>query len=115
MDFPEDIWSEILGYFHSPYKCPSHYKAIDELLGLHPNTGWQNVSKIYDSYYLYTISVSWTYWSVPDIQHLIVPPDLNMRRNVATGTVKDDFIQIWNTYASKYPYHRTLPHIHYDN
>ena len=28
MEFPKDIWDNILSYFHSPYKCPLHYNAI---------------------------------------------------------------------------------------
>ena len=28
MELPKDIWNNVLSYFHSPYKCPSHYNAI---------------------------------------------------------------------------------------
>ena len=30
MEFPDDIWRNVFSYFHSPYKCPPHYKAIME-------------------------------------------------------------------------------------
>lgn len=30
MEFPDDIWTKVFSYFHSPYKFPPHYKAIME-------------------------------------------------------------------------------------
>ena len=30
MDFPQDIWSEIMSYFHSSYKKPIHYVCMLE-------------------------------------------------------------------------------------
>ena len=30
MEFPNDIWIEIMGYFHSTYKKPLHYECLLE-------------------------------------------------------------------------------------
>ncbi len=68
----------------------------------------------FDSFYISIVSSCWIYWSVPDIQHLLLPPDINFSHYVTLGPVKDDFIEIWDSYARIQPYNNVLSHIHYD-
>jgi hypothetical protein len=114
MEFPTEIWREIMGYFHSHWRCASHYIAAAELFNKNPKTGWRRVCEIYDSYYLFIISSSWIYWSVPRIQHLLIPPDVLIRRGCAKGRAYDDFMVIWSAYALRYPSHHILSNVCYD-
>ena len=68
----------------------------------------------FDSFYISIVFSCWIYWSVPDIQHLLIPPDIHLRHNVAIGPVKDDFIEIWDSYARNQQYNNVRSHIHYD-
>jgi hypothetical protein len=108
MEFSSDIWKEIVGYFHSSYKRPSHYDAIMDTEHFRNrrrvNRRWNlalpiEKNGLIDSYYIYIVFNAWIYWSASDIQHLLLPPDVNLCRKVARGSVKTDFDEIWRIYA----------------
>lgn len=121
MEFPEEIWDNILSYFHSSYKKPLHYQSFMQvdmftrIRSLHKRTHTEkNILLPPDTFYIAIVSSCWIYWSIPDIQHLLIPPDINLRHNVVCESVKDDFIEIWDMYARVQPYDNVLSHIHYD-
>ena len=121
MEFPDEIWNHIFSYFHCSYKKPLHYISImhvdmfKKIRSFHNNSSTNTLALMpFDSFYIYIVASCWIYWSVPDIQHLLLPPDINLSHNVALGPVKDDFIEIWDSYARIQPYNNVLSHIHYD-
>ena len=106
MEFPHELWTDIMSYFHSAYKHPSHYDAIMATEHFHTNCQLiQRYNDSYrygyyclDSYYARIIISNWHYWSVPDIQHLLIRPQVSFRRGIATGVVLNEFKDIWNAY-----------------
>ena len=108
-----------MGYFPMPYREAPHYKALmaDPVFKSY-NIGYKSNSiddKYHlNSFYMYIVRLCWVYWGVPDIHHLLQPPHMNLQRNAAKGSVKKDFIQIWDNYASHYAFNGDFPRIMYD-
>ena len=109
MEFPQDVWKEIMKFFPTHYRKTYHCQALMELELFEMRMKLKNNA---DTFYFYLITSSWVYWSVPDIQHMLVAPEINMNRNVAHIKIKDEFIKIWDDYAKKYPdYHMFITYI----
>ena len=115
MEFPKDIWSEILRFLSPLYITPTHFKAImgTDVFRYHRyiNKSARIQSNI-DSFYMHIVSSSWWYWKFPDIQPLLVTPEVVICRGVATGHIREDFIKIYNEYAKQHTH--SLNHIHYE-
>lgn len=99
MDFPQDVWGNIMTHFHSPYRRPPHYDAMIETpsfyfsrqryrnatnrrLDLRPSpAGWH-------SYY----------------ERLVTTDNdrVRLRRGVApTGAVQDDFVEMFRIFRTR--------------
>ena len=104
MEFPIDIWREIMGFIPMPYREPSHYRAM---MGVDAFRNRRRRSN-QDSFYMHLVATSWWYWSYPDVQHLMMAPEVVIRRGVATRQTKQEFVDIYDEYA------RHLSHIRYE-
>jgi hypothetical protein len=113
MEFPTEIWREIMGYFHSHWRCTSHYIAATELFNKNPQIGWQRVREVDDSFYLFVIVRSWIYSRSPSIHHIINRPDVVICRGCAKGNVFNDFVAIWSAYAKKESRRWFIAHLRY--
>ena len=123
MFFPEEVFNNILSYFHTfYYRAPFHYKAImeDETFS-HRNKvskRWNNTALnkkyccIMDSFYIYIVANNWNYWKLYDLP--IMKPKISLNRKVAKGLVLNDFIFIWKEYAINNDPSHLLSTIHYN-
>lgn len=123
MFFPDEVFNNILSYFHTfYYRKPLHYKAImDDETFSHRNKvsrRWNNslLNKEYccsmDSFYIYIVANNWHYWKLYDLP--IVKPRISFNRKVAKGKVLNDFIFIWREYATNNDPSNLLSTIHYN-
>lgn len=109
MQFPDDIWGQIMSYFHSSWRKTYHIDAISVLLSHRPNTGWKRVKKnMYDSYYLYLQSDLYLWQRSPEIQFLKIKSPFYIRRLVKRGRIERDFIEIWENYSKLFPGHHLI-------
>lgn len=103
-----------MGFFAPIYHEPPHHKAIMGVdvfrsrKQLNQNPYAQNEI---DSFYMNLVVSSWWYWAFPDIQNLMVAPEVPLRRGVATGDIKEAFIEIYDEYAIRT---RGASHIQYE-
>ena len=100
-----------MSYLPMPYRETPHYKALMAAPMFEAYNICYKANSINDKYhlnsfYMYIVRLCWVYWEVPDIHHLLQPPHINLQRNVARGSAKNDFIQIWDEYASHYVFRR---------
>lgn len=113
MEFPEDIWREIVGFLPHVYRKPTHYDAI---MAVDAFRNRRHINKNpfarnpVESFYAHIIVSSWWYWTFPDIQNLMIAPDVLFSRNVAKGRTKTEFIEIFDAYAQS---DNSLSHIQY--
>lgn len=107
-ELPQELWCDVMSYFHSAYKRPLHYNAIMSCKYFKKrrniNIDWglsplctQSKYGVFDSYYIWIVLNNWTYWEFYDLN--IVKPERTLNRKVAQGKVKKDFQDIWKTYA----------------
>jgi len=121
-ELPTELWDIVMTHFHSCYKKPLHYEAIMKCESFtrrrNINLQWGlsplcNCTKygVYDSFYIWIVLNNWIYWEFSDID--IRKPTLNMNRKVAKGRVKDEFEEIWTSYAIHSKEDNLLSRIHY--
>ena len=121
-ELPEELWNIVMSHFHSCYKKPLHYQAImrceyftrrrniNRYWGLSPLCNRCKYG-VFDSFYIWIVLNNWIYWEYDDVD--IMKPSLSMNRNVASGNVKKEFQDIWNTYAAHSNEDNLLSRIHY--
>lgn len=107
MQFPHDIWGQIMSYFHSSWRKTYHIDAISELLSHRPNSGWKRVlaGNMYDSYYLYLQSDLYLWQKSPEIQFLKIKSPFYIRKVENTGRIKREITDIWDEYSKLFPNH----------
>lgn len=105
-EYPQDIWGNIMDYFHSAYRKPTHYEAIVNFPHFAKrrriNRAWQGSSfveeySVFVSYYITIVADCWVYCNNPDLD-IIIPP-LNLNSRVASGNVLKDFKKIFLEYS----------------
>lgn len=109
-EFPEDIWGVVMSFFHSSYKKPSHYNAIMATKDFYVKRRFIKKDKrvnapIFVSYYAHIIATNWFYWSMPDLQEYLIRPEVSLRRGLAQGKTRDDFVNIWDQYTTSQYYY----------
>jgi hypothetical protein len=121
-ELPTELWDIVMTHFHSCYKKPLHYEAIMKCeyftrrrsinlqWGLSPLCNRTKYG-VFDSFYIWIVLNNWVYWEFSDID--IRKPTLNMNRKVAKGRVKDEFEEIWTSYAIHSKEDNLLSRIHY--
>ncbi len=106
-EFPQDVWRNIMSYFHSAYKKTTHYVAIMNFPHFARrrkiNRAWQGgpfvqECSVFVSYYITIVADCWVYCNNPDLDIIIPPLKLNSR--VATGDVLKDFREIFLAYST---------------
>ena len=109
MHFPMEVWRHIMSHFHSTYRHPMHYDAITTTDDFNYNIYADRVAIqlggstfALNSYYAHIIVSNWFYWKTPDELSFVVQPQFTMRRGVATGDVRDEFLQIWKVYRENH-------------
>tara|TARA_Y100000992_G_C21168319_1_gene444577 strand:+ start:498 stop:839 length:342 start_codon:yes stop_codon:yes gene_type:complete len=108
MQFPDDIWNEVISYFHSTWRKTIHFEAMATLLSFRPKTGWQRVRNMYDSYYLFLQSDVYLYKNNPEIIYLKIKGPFYFHRVVNTSKIEQDFIEIWDAYSKLFPCHHLI-------
>lgn len=108
MLFPDDVWSEVMSYFHSPLRKTPHHDSMNALLSDRPAIGWKRVRHLYDSYYLFLVSDVYIYERHPEIVHLKRKAPFYIHRVVHTGRTKRDFIDVWDAYTRLFPCHHLI-------
>lgn len=112
MEFPGDIWREIMSYFHSAYKVPLHYTSLVEnkqfyfsreknKRGFHrcrlsylPQRRYiSEMEKVYDSFYMTAILCSRNTTNKKE-------SSFQIKRNTAHPDIIDDFIKIFDEYKN---------------
>ena len=110
MEFPNEIWSEIMGYFHSAYKKPLHYVCLLEnnqfYFARETNKTLSRVSnrfrsrfnlemdKVYNSFYMTII----LYSGNTTIKN---PAKIRLNRHTAHPDIVDDFNFIFHEYRNQ--------------
>jgi len=116
MEFPQDVWGGIMSFIPHVYRKTLHYDAIMSVdtfrarRYIHKNPFVQDTD---ETFYMHLIISSWWYWAFPDIQNLMIIPEVYLTRNVAKGHTKKDFIEIFDAFARSRP-NSVLGHIQYD-
>ena len=119
---PEELWKQVMTFFHSSYKKPLHYEAIIDCKYFmqrrnitkcfgHSPLGNVYKDSVYDSFYIWIVSANWIYRDLDDLDAR--KPTITMLRKVANGNVKTDFEEIWQTYADHSGENNLLSMIHY--
>ncbi len=108
MELPQEIWCEVMSYFHSTWRRTYHIDAITELLSNRPKTGWKRVRNLYDSFYLYLLCDLYLYQRSPEIKFLKIKAPFYLRRVDKTGRIKGDINEIWDGYSKLYPSHHLI-------
>ena len=114
MEFPTDVWDVIMSFYHSIYREPSHYKAIMGFDIFRNRIQNESTNGNTESFYMHLVVSSWWYWAFPDIQDLMVAPEVVFRRGVAIGTTKEDFINLYDNYACSCSNNHTMGYIQYE-
>ena len=106
MYFPDEIWELVMSHFHSIYKKPFHYDAIMEVKDfyfsvIHNRENYKyglkwNRSLRVDSYYMRLILYS--NFNTSDLEKTT---QLRLIRGTASPKIRDDFINIFETYKKK--------------
>lgn len=115
MELPNDVWYEIFSFLPMVYRQPLHYTAmmatktfrVCRELNQYPYER-RNV----ESFYMRIVRSTYWYWVFPEIQRLLMRPDVLLRRDVSEGWVRNDFSRVYDEYASLSP---ELTHITYEN
>jgi hypothetical protein len=115
MEFPTDIWREITDYFAPIYRQPPHHKAmmgVDVFRNRNQMNQYQDprAKREMESFYMNIVVSSWWYWAFPDIQNLMMAPEVVIRRGGAVGNTRDEFIDIYDEYSKSH----ALNHIQYE-
>ena len=111
MEFPGDIWIEIMSYFHSAYKVPLHYTSLVEnkqfyfpekktnaltcrcRLSYLPQRRYiSEMEKVYDSFYMTVILCSRNTTNKKS--------SFQIKRKTAHPDIIDDFITIFDEYKN---------------
>ena len=111
MEFPSDIWTQIMSYFHSSWRRTYHIDAMTALLSNRPNAGWKRVQNIYDSFYLYLQCDLYLWQRSPEIQFLKIKSPFYFRKVANTGQIRQDISDIWKGYSKLFPDHHLIPFI----
>lgn len=114
MEFPQDIWREIMNYFPTVYHEPPHYNAIMgiDMFRKRKRINEDPYTTLDDkSFYISIVISSWWYWAFPDIQRLMVAPEVPLTRGVASGYIRQEFIEIYDKYLLQ---GHNMEHNHYD-
>lgn len=104
-EFPNDIWIEIMRFLSVCYREPPHWRAImgvDRFCirrRINRNPAHTLHALRGNSYYRDMVTSTRYYWEHHDIRHLMIPPCVKLRRGVASGSVREDFIAIYNEYT----------------
>ena len=112
MEFPGDIWIEIMSYFHSAYKVPLHYTSLVEnkqfyfsreknkrgtcrcRLSYLPQRRYiSEMEKVYDSFYMTAILCSRNTTNKKE-------SSFQIKRKTAHPDIIDDFITIFDEYKN---------------
>lgn len=119
-EFPQDIWTNIMSYFHSVYKKPTHYDAMIKFKHFARrrkiNKAWQGTffvenCSVFVSYYITIVADNFVYSTNPDLYILVPPLRLNCR--VAKDNVLDDFRKIFHKYSKNNHETHILSKIYY--
>ncbi len=113
MEFPEEIWREIMNYFHSSYKQPLHYISIIEnnqfYFSREKNlrNSIKNIrsylvqrrcisemEKIYNSFYM-TLILSCGNTTIKNKSFI------QLKRQTAAPNIVEDFVTIFNQYKNQ--------------
>lgn len=108
MEFPQEIWCEIMSYFHSTWRRTYHINAITTLISNRPKTGWKRVRDLYDSFYLFLQCDVYLCQRSKKIQFLLIKSPFYIRRAVNKGRIKQDFMDIWENYSKLFPSHHLI-------
>jgi hypothetical protein len=116
MEFPYVIWCIIMSYFHSVYRRPPHlhimlssstfyftrnyHRTVNKYQKL-----WDRTIQI-ESYYMRLIAYSVGYATSNQLEPKI-------RRGVAVGVVREEFIEIFRIYRTRHPYNLINPSMYY--
>tara|TARA_Y100000389_G_C17466000_1_gene525600 strand:+ start:4980 stop:5360 length:381 start_codon:yes stop_codon:yes gene_type:complete len=115
MEFPEDIWGVIMGYFHSSYKKSLHYicilknnlfyytrernKRLEFLPDSFKSAFIKQMDKIYNSFYM--VVVLNTYNIIFKLQSTLKnATSVSLKRRIAKGKVLEDFNNIFEEYKN---------------
>ena len=119
MIFPQDIWENIISYFHSSYKKPNHYEAIVDIpsfnfkrahhVGINSNKykGFTPIDRRNDpdrlSLHSYYIDV-YIKNKFQKNKKILYTPKMNL--NCSTGKIKKEFDEIINIYETEDFYYK---------
>jgi len=104
MEFPQDIWDEIMSNFPSVYREPSHYVAITEVNAFNfirecrrirqrlPQISRIQNSPLFDSYYMALVQSTEGNRTTPKVIH----------RGVAHLSIRHEFEEIFRMYREKH-------------
>lgn len=111
MEFPQDIWNEIMSYFHSSYRKPLHYecllenidfyftreknKKMNALLPHQKSLFDVEMKQVYDSFYMKIILIARNTTLKKNISTIC------LKRQKAPLKVVDDFKQIFEEYKNE--------------
>lgn len=115
MEFPEDIWGVIMGYFHSSYKEPSHYicivknslfyytrernKGLVFLPDSFKSAFVKQMDKVYNSFYMVVVLNSDNI--IIKLQSTLKnTTSVSLKRRIAKGKVLEDFNDIFEEYKN---------------
>lgn len=114
MEFPTDVWREIMSFIPSAYREPLHYNAIMEV-----NTFYFLRRHLCDVARERSVirrrNVMTYYMHLVQLQRVnsTVPRKPLIKRGVATGLVRDDFVEIFRKYQAL-AYNNRTSQITYD-
>lgn len=111
MEFPQDLWKEIMSYFHSTYKKPLHYECLLEnsdfyftreknkkmsfLLPYQKSLFDVEMKQVYDSFYIKIILTTGNTTLKKNKSSIC------LKRQKASLKVVDDFRQIFEEYKNE--------------
>lgn len=111
VEFPRDIWNEVMSYFHSVYKRPLHMNCMmsceDFRRIRYINRVWQGTRvisycSVFESYYISIVRDSWVYMTNPDLGLIPGTTQFKFRRNRSCSqVVTREFKHIYAEYSSQ--------------
>tara|TARA_Y100000389_G_scaffold171120_1_gene178591 strand:+ start:10723 stop:11094 length:372 start_codon:yes stop_codon:yes gene_type:complete len=104
-NFPDDIFQNILSFFHSPYREPNHYKAIlgqDDFYFLTQRNKNAGLSYYYNFRFYDSANISYYFKIIINSgKNTTVKNIMRFKRGVAAKNILPDFVKIFTEYENK--------------